>query len=63
MRIKGSLNKFELRRFNKKNNSDSGEDRRSSKDRRKTLVKKYFLKNGQERRSWAERRCLWYMTR
>ena len=37
-------------------------DRRSNVDRRKTLNRKYFLKGGKERRSWKERRYIWYMT-
>jgi hypothetical protein len=37
-------------------------DRRSGRDRRKGSNAKYFLKNGVERRSWKERRYIWYMT-
>jgi hypothetical protein len=37
-------------------------DRRSGKDRRKSFDSSYFLKGGIERRSWQERRFLWYMT-
>jgi hypothetical protein len=59
---KKSLNKFEHRRSNKRNKSGFYKDRRSGKDRRKIQEKKYFLKGGQERRSGAERRFLWYMT-
>ena len=47
----------------KKNLGDApGRDRRSGQDRRKGPNTKYFLKNGIERRSWKERRYLWYMT-
>jgi hypothetical protein len=47
----------------KKNFEDAhGRDRRSGQDRRKGPNTKYFLKNGTERRSWKERRYLWYMT-
>ena len=38
-------------------------DRRSYGDRRKTHHRAYFLKGGKERRSWQERRYIWYMTR
>jgi hypothetical protein len=38
------------------------EDRRSGVDRRQTFDNRYFLKGGVERRSWKERRYLWYMT-
>jgi hypothetical protein len=37
-------------------------DRRSGKDRRKSGDVNYFLNGGIERRSWKERRFLWYMT-
>ena len=37
-------------------------DRRSGKDRRKSYDPNYFLNGGIERRSWQERRFLWYMT-
>ena len=39
-----------------------GRDRRSVQDRRKGSNATYFLKNGVERRSWKERRYLWYIT-
>jgi len=38
------------------------EDRRSGDDRRQSFDNSYFLKGGIERRSWKERRFLWYMT-
>lgn len=41
----------------------STRDRRSYGDRRKSGKRDYFLKGGKERRSWKERRFLWYMTR
>jgi hypothetical protein len=37
-------------------------DRRSGKDRRKSHSAAYFSHGGLERRSWRERRYLWYMT-
>ena len=37
-------------------------DRRSGEDRRKSYDTDYFLNGGIERRSWKERRFLWYMT-
>ena len=37
-------------------------DRRRGIDRRQSLVNRYFLNGGVERRSWQERRFLWYMT-
>ena len=41
----------------------STKDRRSFGDRRKSRKRAYFLNGGKERRSWKERRFLWYMTR
>jgi len=41
----------------------SAKDRRAHGDRRRTCRRDYFLKGGKERRSWKERRFLWYMTR
>ncbi|MGD9057042.1 MAG: hypothetical protein PVG40_00355 [Desulfobacterales bacterium] len=37
-------------------------DRRSEVDRRQLSDNRYFLEGGVERRSWKERRYLWYMT-
>jgi hypothetical protein len=37
-------------------------DRRSGKDRRISYSIDYFSEGGIERRSWRERRYLWYMT-
>ena len=37
-------------------------DRRSGIDRRQAPDNRYFLEGGVERRSWKERRFLWYMT-
>jgi hypothetical protein len=37
-------------------------DRRSGADRRQSFDNQYFLSGGIERRSWKERRYLWYMT-
>jgi hypothetical protein len=42
--------------------NDHSKDRRSGKDRRQSFNSQYFLKGGIERRSWKERRYLWYMT-
>lgn len=50
-------------KINKKLVDDFVRDRRSGKDRRKCSNAKYFTNNGVERRSWKERRYLWYMTR
>ena len=41
---------------------NSKKDRRSGIERRKAQSKKYFLMGGEERRSWSERRNLWYLT-
>lgn len=41
----------------------SAKDRRSYADRRKSGQRAYFTNGGKERRSWKERRFLWYMTR
>ena len=38
-------------------------DRRCPVDRRKTCCRTYFLRGGQERRSWSDRRFRWDMTR
>jgi hypothetical protein len=40
----------------------SGLGRRSGKDRRKLPVRDYLLNGCVERRSWSERRFIWYMT-
>jgi hypothetical protein len=45
-----------------KNNNNSGNGRRSGKDRRKTSPKQYFIGGGLERRNWKERRNYWYIT-
>jgi hypothetical protein len=37
-------------------------DRRSGVDRRKCINRDYLSNGGLERRSWRERRKLWYMT-
>lgn len=41
---------------------NSNPDRRSGADRRKSNNRDYFSLGGLERRSWHERRKLWYMT-
>lgn len=43
-------------------NKDFNKDRRSGTDRRKKGSSEYFKNGGIERRSWNERRNLWYMT-
>jgi len=58
---KGFLNKSN--KTNKNSVHGFDRDRRSGKDRRKGYNTRYFIKNGVERRSWKERRHLWYMTR
>jgi len=53
------------RKLLSKNNSHLKQhaiDRRSGKDRRRSGGTNYFLNGGIERRSWRERRFLWYMT-
>jgi hypothetical protein len=47
---------------NKMLSKHSAVDRRSGKDRRRSSDPNYFLNGGVERRSWKERRFLWYMT-
>ena len=59
---KESSHKFKLRWRNKGTIGDSGKDRRSGEERRKGQSKKYFSDGGIERRSWTERRNLWYQT-
>jgi len=54
--------RFKLNRANKKFSFVSGQDRRSGIDRRRLPVRNYLLNGFVERRSWAERRFLWYMT-
>jgi len=56
------LAKFRLKSINRKIIGGSGNGRRSGKDRRKMGLKEYFLDGGDERRSWVERRNLWYHT-
>ena len=46
----------------KRSKNDFKKDRRSGIDRRKVVSSEYFKKGGVERRSWKERRHLWYMT-
>ncbi len=53
---------YKPNKTNKKPAGGFSKDRRSGQDRRKGSNAKYFLKNGVERRSWKERRYLWYMT-
>jgi hypothetical protein len=51
--------KLQVERRPARNNND----RRSYGDRRKTFRRAYFQNGGKERRSWAERRYIWDMTR
>jgi hypothetical protein len=59
---KKSLDKFKLKSLDRNTIGGSGNGRRSGKERRKSQSKKYFLNGGDERRSWIERRHLWYQT-
>lgn len=59
---KESSHKFKLRWQNKGAIGNSGQGRRSGDERRKGQSKKYFSDGGIERRSWMERRKLWYQT-
>ena len=59
---KESSPKFKLRWRNKGFMGNSGKGRRSGEERRKGQSKKYFFDGGIERRSWTERRNLWYQT-
>ena len=47
---------------NQKQLRQPAEDRRTGVDRRQSFDNRYFLEGGVERRSWKERRYLWYMT-
>jgi len=53
---------FKLTSDKKKLSYVSDLGRRSGKDRRKLPVRDYLLNGCVERRSWSERRFLWYMT-
>ena len=55
--LKGKINKGQDRL-----SKDFNKDRRSGTDRRKKGNSEYFKNGGIERRSWSERRNLWYMT-
>ena len=59
---KESSHEFKLVRKNKGAKGNSGRGRRSGEERRRGQSKKYFSDGGKERRSWAERRNLWYRT-
>ena len=59
---KESSLKFKHRTSNKGAIDNSRKDRRSGDERRKAQSNKYFIDGGVERRSWAERRNLWYLT-
>ena len=65
MSIRGKKSYLNLNRLERSfalQTDASGKDRRSGRDRRKSSNIRYFLKGGIERRSWVERRYLWYLT-
>jgi hypothetical protein len=57
-----ALNEFIVKRKTNSIGKNSNPDRRSEVDRRKSNNSDYFPNGGLERRSWHERRKLWYMT-
>ncbi len=57
-----ALNEFIVKRKKNSTGKVSNPDRRSGIDRRKSNNRDYFSNGGLERRSWHERRKLWYMT-
>ena len=57
-----ALNEFIFKGEKYSTGENPNSDRRSGVDRRKTSNHDYFLNGGIERRSWHERRKLWYMT-
>jgi hypothetical protein len=57
-----AVNEFIITRKKNLPRKNSNPDRRSGIDRRKSGNRNYFLNGGVERRSWHERRKLWYMT-
>jgi hypothetical protein len=62
MRNNLALNEFVVKRKKNSTRKNSNPDRRSGVDRRKSNNSDYFSLGGIERRSWRERRKLWYMT-
>ena len=62
MRNNLALNEFVIVRKKISTGKKSNPDRRSGVDRRKSDNRDYFSNGGLERRSWHERRKLWYMT-
>ena len=56
------LNTAQTKRRNFLPRKNSKPDRRCGADRRKSNNPEYFRNGGVERRSWRERRNLWYMT-
>ena len=54
--------KGKYKKGNERSRNDFSKDRRSGTDRRIKVSSEYFRKGGVERRSWKERRDLWYMT-
>ena len=62
MRNNLALNEFVVIRQKNLTRKNSNPDRRSGVDRRKSNNRDYFSLGGLERRSWHERRKLWYMT-
>jgi len=57
-----ALKEFIVIRKKYSTGKNSNPDRRSGVDRRKSNNRDYFSNGGLERRSWHERRKLWYMT-
>ena len=62
MRNNLALNEFVDKTKKNSTRKNSSLDRRSGVDRRKSNNRDYFSLGGIERRSWHERRRLWYMT-
>ncbi|MBW2250576.1 MAG: hypothetical protein JRF60_08080 [Deltaproteobacteria bacterium] len=57
-----ALDEFIVKRKKNSTGKVSNPDRRSGIDRRKSNNRDYFSNGVLERRSWHERRKLWYMT-
>ena len=53
---------LKLKAVNRSQIYNPDDSRRSAQDRRKSANRQYFLDGGVERRSWKERRFIWYMT-
>jgi hypothetical protein len=61
-KMKGCLYPSKPKRKPKHFPGSDGPDRRTGQDRRKLQNPDFFSEGGVERRSWKERRFLWYMT-